>query len=329
VSAPAAEQGIRPDKLLRDLADIWLAIAKPDSEDGTGVLRACSMTLIVVVDAEDDAQELSGLIAVLMRDHPSRAIVVRVEDSDDRLEGRVFAQCWKPSGHGQQICCEQIELVASLNRIGDVPSVISPIEAPDLPRVVWFRSERISEAADITGLLALGDKLIVDSSRPGAPSFADLRALASAGFVVGDLAWTRLTALRQVIAQLLSGRQLTAIRHLAIHYAAAEPPAEARYLQAWLRSALPAAQVDLHREAAGECGVGRIRCIKVDGDLHIDVSGECAEFNDGSVHQHANIPSPTDQHLLHEELNIIRRDPVFEQALKRMTIWTPGAVRKK
>lgn len=329
MSAAAVTAGIKPDKLLRDLSDIWMAIAKPDSEEGSGVLRACSMTLIVVVDAEDDPQELSGLIALLMRDHPSRAIVVRIEDSDDRLEGRVFAQCWKPAGHSQQICCEQVELVASLNRLGDLPSIIEPVAAPDLPRIVWFRSARISEATDISGLLSLGNKVIVDSSRPGAPSFADLRALVSGGFVVGDLAWTRLTALRQVIARVLSSHQIAATSHLAIHCAAHDVSAEARYFQAWLRTALPGVQIDLHREPKGEGGVGGIRCIQIADGLHIDLTAECVEFNDGSVRQYTNIPAPTDQNLLREELNITTRDAVFELVLKRMTIWTSGASNRK
>ena len=72
-----------------------------------------------------------------------------------------------------------------------------------MPRVVWFRSSGIASVPELGGIIALGDKMIVDSARPGAPTFADLRVLANAGYIVGDLAWTRLTKLRQLIAQLL------------------------------------------------------------------------------------------------------------------------------
>jgi glucose-6-phosphate dehydrogenase assembly protein OpcA len=314
---------VKPDKLLHDLSDIWLTMAKPDSEAGSGVLRACSMTLVAVVDDEDDAMALSEMLGLLMREHPSRAIVIRLREGSGQLEGRVFAQCWKPFGHTQQICCEQVELSVSLDRLADVPSIVSPLTVPDLPSVVWFRSSRIAEAPDISGLLALGHKLIVDSSRPGSPSFADIRTLAASGFVVGDLAWTRLTALRQLVAQLLDGRDLASVETIVIEHCGHEAGAEARYLQAWLRSSLPLASVDFHR--TGNPGPGRIQRLRIEPDINITVSETCADYESGALRHHANLSSATEHALLSEELGIVRRDEVFERALQRMTIWKPRA----
>ena len=48
--------------------------------------------------------------------------------------------------------------------------------------------------------------MVVDSARPGAPAFADLRTLIAEGCIVGDLAWTRLTRLRELLAQLIGMR---------------------------------------------------------------------------------------------------------------------------
>ena len=87
--------------------------------------------------------------------------------------------------------------------MADIPSIVAPLAAPDVPRVVWFRSVQNRERSGLGDLMALGDKMIVDTARPGAPTFADLRVLADAGYIVGDLAWTRLTKLRQLMAQLL------------------------------------------------------------------------------------------------------------------------------
>src|SRR6185437_4778801 len=103
-----------------------------------------------------------------------------------------------------------------------IPSIVSPLAAPDVPRVLWFRSSRIASAPDLGDLLALADKMIFDSARAGAPAFADLRVLANAGFIVGDLAWTRLTKLRQLIAQLLAGRDLQTIRNVLLEYSGSE-----------------------------------------------------------------------------------------------------------
>jgi glucose-6-phosphate dehydrogenase assembly protein OpcA len=317
----ATQSTVKPDKLLHDLSDIWRSMAKPDAEGGSGVLRACSMTLVVVVDDEDDAMALGDTLAQLMREHPSRAIVIRLREGIEVLEGRVFAQCWKPFGHTQQICCEQVELTASLDRLADLPSIVSPLTVPDLPSVVWFRSSRVASAPDISGILALGTKLIVDSSRPGSPSFADIRTLALAGFIVGDLAWSRLTALRQLLAQLLEGRDLRGLKKVVIEHCGHDAGAEARYLQAWLRSSLPSAAVDFHR--TDDDGSGRIQRIRIDPDINIAVNESCADYESGALRQRANLSSGSEHALLHEELGIMRRDAVFERALQRMTIWTP------
>jgi glucose-6-phosphate dehydrogenase assembly protein OpcA len=317
---------ITPDKILHEFSELWTSTAKAESGDSNGVLRACSMTLIAFVDDEDDAAPLAETIALLMRAHPSRAIVVRLREDPDHLESRVFAQCWMPFGHNQQVCCEQVELTVSLNRLEDALSIVSPLEAPDLPRVVWIRSTRLSRAPDLSGVLKLGDKLIVDSARAGSPAFADLRALVTAGLIVGDLAWTRITHLRQLLAQLLEGGDLAAIKKVVIEHCGTEPGPEAKYMQAWLRTGLPAAAVDFQQ--TDPSGVGDIKGIRIDSEksdaMDIRVDSDCARYQTGYLHERASFSSPTDHLLLSEELSIIKHDPVFEQTLRRMTIWTPA-----
>ncbi len=222
-----------------------------------------------------------------------------------------------------QICCEQVELSVSLNRVSDIPSIVSPLAAPDVPRVVWFRSSRIDRVPDLGDLFALGDKLIVDTARPGAPTFADLRVLANAGYIVGDLAWTRLTKLRQLIAQLLNGRDLDAIHSVSIEYSGSEAVPGAKYLQAWLRSALESAAVDLRR--VDPTDTAQLKAIRIDPDIQVRVEANCAQYETGSMRQRANLSECSEGDLLSEELNIMVHDPIFERVLQRMTAWTPRA----
>ncbi len=44
---------IDPEKILHDLRELWAQLAKEQGGAG-GVLRACSMTLIVVAEHDDD-----------------------------------------------------------------------------------------------------------------------------------------------------------------------------------------------------------------------------------------------------------------------------------
>jgi glucose-6-phosphate dehydrogenase assembly protein OpcA len=326
-----AMTAIKPDSILHELTELWTSLSTQETghPDGSGgVLRACAMTLIVFVDDESDSMALGETLAELMRAHPSRAIVVRLREDDGILESRVFAQCWMPFGQRRQICCEQVEISAALNRVADIPVIVGPLAAPDVPRVVWFRSSRIESVPDLGDLLALGDKMIVDSARPGAPTFADLRALANAGYIVGDLAWTRITKLRQLIAQLLGGRDLSGIRKVTIEYSGKEAAPEVKYLQAWLRSTLnpaksmsQAVDVDLRRsDSADKAGIAAIH---IDPDIQIRVEKNCAEYECGSLRQRANIPEASESDLLDEELNIMIHDRIFERALQRMSVWAP------
>ncbi len=319
-------QTVKPDNILHEISELWNNMTKPQpgeapEEYSAGSLRACAMTLILFVNAEEDPLALDGTLEAVMRAHPNRAIIVRLKEDGGTLESRVSARCWMPVGHHREVCCEEIEITASLGRLADIPGIVSPLAAPDVPRVVWFRSPRLESAPDISDLLTLGDKIIVDSERPGAPTFADLRVLAQAGHIVADLAWTRLTKIRELLAHLLGDRGGDPVRSVSIDYSGPEPSAGTRYMQAWLRSEMPGIDVDLRRiDAAAR---GEIKAIHIPPDLDIQVRSSCAEFEIGTLRQRANFPGCADHDLLREELNIMTHDRVFERALQRMSVWIP------
>ncbi len=314
----SATQTIKPDKILKELGELWTNMGKPDEgEDqshGGGLLRACAMTLISFVDDEEDTQALGEIFASLMKEHPSRAIVVRVREGDDFLSARVFAQCWMPFGHRRQICCETVELNCSMDRLAHVVSIVTPLAVPDLPRVILLRSARVVRSGAIRKILPLGDKIIVDSARTGAPGFGELGGLLDAGHIAGDLAWTRITELRSLLAQLLENRKPAKI---AIEYLGKEAGPEARYLDAWLDSSLPDTSVGL--KGSGTPGAGAICAVRIDDELSVQLCEGGADVQIGNLQQRASLPSGTDEQLLNAELSIVVHDRVFERVLNHVT----------
>jgi hypothetical protein len=320
-------QALKPDDILKELSAYWTHLGAPDSpgaspdahtENG-GLLRACSMTLLCFADDEEEAQTLNETLASLMREHPSRLIVVRLRDGDDELAARVSSQCWMPFGHHKQICCEQVEVTASINRLADVASIVAPLAAPDLPRVIVLRSARIVRAGALRKILRLGNKIIVDSSRPGAPGFGEIGGLLDAGHIAGDLAWTRLTPIRALLAQLLENRKPAAI---IIQHTGREAGPETRYLQAWLQTAFPEAIISLRGSApADDCGTGdgQPTVVRADKDLVVGLCPGGAEYDAGNKRQRASMPAGTEERLLTEELGIVVHDRVFERALNHIT----------
>src|SRR5450755_2406451 len=96
---------IQPERILRDLDQLWRSLAQPDqgARTASGVLRACSMTLLVAAKDEQDAQDVGRTVGELMHEHPSRAIVLKPAGAGADLNARVYAQCWMPFGGRQQI----------------------------------------------------------------------------------------------------------------------------------------------------------------------------------------------------------------------------------
>jgi glucose-6-phosphate dehydrogenase assembly protein OpcA len=313
-----ATQAIKPDKILKELGELWTTMGKPESpedesHDG-GVLRACAMTLISFVDDEEDGAALSETLANLMKEHPSRAVVVRVREGEDTLSARVFAQCRMPFGHRRQVCCEQVEITASMDRLSDVAAIVGPLAVPDLPRVILLRSARVVRSGAIRRILPLGDKIVVDSARAGAPGFGELGGLLESGHIAGDLAWTRITEIRSLLAQILEARKAESI---TVEYDGKEAGPETRYLQAWLESSLPNTHVGL--KGSGAAGSGKPLTIRVDTDLIVKLAKGCAQIDRGDVQQFASLPESSDEELLNAELSIVVHDKVFERTLNQIT----------
>jgi glucose-6-phosphate dehydrogenase assembly protein OpcA len=306
---------IKPDQILRELGELWKDTAGPEAEaSGEGLLRACSMTLISFVDDEEDAMALGETLALLMREHPSRSIVVRLREGEDFLESRVLAQCWKPFGHRQQICCEQVEITATMNHLEDVAAIVGPLAVPDLPRIILLKSARVVRAGALRKILPLGDKIIVDSTLPGSPGFGELGALLDSGHIAGDLAWTRLTELRALIVQVLGDR---VPKSITIEYAGREAGPQTRYLEAWLAGGLPQTRVRVKGD--GGQGTGVPVTIRIDDDCTLCLSPACAEIQLGQLKQHATLSPGSADELLNAELKIVVHDEVFERALNRIT----------
>jgi len=311
-----------PEKILKDLAELWVTTGKQEAGvEAHGVLRACTMTLIVITEDREDPAALGETVAALMPEHPARTIVIRLTGAGERsIAQRVFAQCWMPFGQRRQICCEQVEIVCSDASLGDVPSVVLPLEVPDLPVILWCRSPRLLGMAEFPALAAVARRVVVDScAMPNAPAaLQHLADEAARGRLLGDLAWTRLTRWRQTLAQVFEDRRhagrLTGSARINVCDGGAVTT-QALYMAAWMAGALASAGVSatarIQTKVQGtfaelECGDFHGRLERQDDHLVTTVDG---------LSQCTLLPKPDDYLLLREELGIVHHDPVFEKTL--------------
>jgi glucose-6-phosphate dehydrogenase assembly protein OpcA len=309
---------VAPESILKELAALWTQEGK---QGDAGVLRACSMTLIVIAEADDDAAALGETIAALMPQHPARSILIRLLGERERaLSQRVYQQCWKPFGQRQQICCEQIEITASDPALADLPSVILPLAVPDLPVILWCRSARLVRRPEFGEIARMATKVVIDSAAD-TNAIDAIRRMADAvrsGGIFADLAWTRLTRWRETLARVFENRdtlaRLSEVRSVQVRFGPGYETA-AWYLAAWAVNALASVGQVVTPEVS-----------KQDESLRLEISGgtfrvELSRQDDRLVtvvneqSNCTNLPRPADYHMMREELGIVRRDAVFEATL--------------
>jgi glucose-6-phosphate dehydrogenase assembly protein OpcA len=317
-----------PDKILHDLSAMWMNLAKQDAGAHAGMLRACSLTLVVLAAPGEDAAALGETLAAIMPRHPARAIVIRLGGSEGAFAG-VTAQCWMPFGQRREICSEQIEITAAENALDDIASVLGPIAAPDLPLILWCRGHGLLGLPSFRRLAALATRVLVDSAQSTDPKAA-IRMLAELGrgVPIGDLAWTRLTRWREMLAGVFENTQYTEripeITNLEITYGGAAAPVEAYYMGAWLMDAMRRAGAHAELALASDAGAeaNRLQTVKLSGGaFHLSLSRlrETLVTTVEGVSRCIPFKALTDRLLMSEELDITGADPVFDRILAAAT----------
>lgn len=209
-------------------AEVMTAL-RAERRSAGGVTSGLALTLVTVVN-ERGVQGAETAAALAGTQHPCRLVIVvrrNVLDTDSRLDAEIVVG-------GRLGPCEAVVMRMHGRLALHAESVVLPLLAPDVPVVTWWHDappERI--AYDPLGVVA--DRRITDCTRADDP----LAALATraADYAPGDtdLAWTRITPWRALLAGALDTASGTA-RSARIDASEADPSAQ--LLAGWLRARL-------------------------------------------------------------------------------------------
>ena len=186
------------------------------------------MTLIVVVD-EDYAQAAMDAAREASHEHPARVLGVIL--GDGRGAARVDAQV----GIGQGWSGETALIRLRGEVVKHPESVVLPLLLPDSPVVVWWPADHPADpAADPLGQLA--QRRITDTAFVSRGKVKALHAQCEA-YAAGntDLAWTRITPWRALLAAALDQHPLK-VRRVSVAAERISPSAD--LLLAWLAERL-------------------------------------------------------------------------------------------
>jgi glucose-6-phosphate dehydrogenase assembly protein OpcA len=321
-----------PEQILKGLGKLWTQLGQEEKGHGKPtVLRACAMTLIVATDEEDGNYTASLTISELMKEHPSRGIVLAIsENAEHDLEARVLAQCWKPFGKAQQICCEEIEITARPSSWPNVGPTLVGLVAADLPVIFWCRhhaSLRRDATADqkagLAAIVHIAHKVIFDSAEmPTQDAIVLIQGWQEQDRIVADLEWTRLTPWREPISHIfdneLRENHFSKFHTFEIEHTEEKPSLAALYMGAWLSSPFKASVT--FKQAKG-FAPGLHRVIMRSDKETIDfgrTSADCAILSSTNGRSgRYSFGNPSLTALLTEELSVAGTDPAFNAAIER------------
>jgi glucose-6-phosphate dehydrogenase assembly protein OpcA len=189
------------------LLTIWSDLARQGMADPTTILaRTRVLTLVVVASRPETAERAMDAVLKLAGRHPSRSLVLAFGDPDGpaAIDARVQAHC-HPFGGSSEVCTEQIFLKISGEACQHPDAVATPLLVHDLPVALWWTDDPPIGGRTFTDLVALADRLVIDSGLfrdDGRARLVGLAAHAQEGLEIYDIGWMRLEPWRTLLAGL-------------------------------------------------------------------------------------------------------------------------------
>ncbi|MGX1134521.1 glucose-6-phosphate dehydrogenase assembly protein OpcA [Streptomyces glaucescens] len=268
------------------------------------------LTMVIVTD-EENAYDAIKAAEQASHEHPSRTLVVikrHARTPRERTQSRLDAEVrvGSEAGTGETVILRTYGEVSE-----HADSVVLPLLLPDAPVVVWWPVD----APDVPAkdpLGALAQRRITDMYAVETPLAAlDVRARSYAPGDT-DLAWTRLTPWRSMLAAALDQAKLT-ITSAAVESEADNPSAE--LLARWLEARL---HVKVERvETAGPVVTG-VRLGTEKGEIVIDrPEGPLATLSlPGQPPRTLALKVRPTSELIAEELRRLDADEMYAVALR-------------
>ena len=265
------------------------------------------LTLVIVVD-EDDAHDALLAARQASREHPARVLAVILGDA--RGQAVVNAQV----GIGDDWTGETAIIRLQGEVVKHAESVVLPLLLPDSPVAIWWPTNPPEDpAADPLG--ALAQRRITDAAGATRSKTRAMRTQCST-YTKGntDLAWTRITPWRALLAAALDQQPLK-VRSARVTAERISPSAD--LLQAWLSDRL---RVPVDRATSAGPGITEVVLETKEGPIRISrKDGRLATFSSPDrpdrpvALRRRELPD-----LLAEELRRLDEDEIYQATAKRL-----------
>jgi glucose-6-phosphate dehydrogenase assembly protein OpcA len=266
------------------------------------------LTLLIVVD-EQDAEGAIEAANDASRQHPCRIIAVVI--GNKRGQSRIDAQI-RVGGDAGASEVVVLRLYGALTEHGR--SVVIPLLLPDSPVVAWWPSEAPANVSkDPIGSMA--QRRITDAAESKNPRKALLNRAATYAGGDTDLAWTRITLWRGLLAAALDQRPFEAVTEATVTGGTDSPSTD--LLAAWLAETLRC-KVTRARSRAGT-GMISVRLERRSGAVDlVRPDGTVATLTQpGQPVRRITLARRATAECLADELRRLDPDDIYEETIRK------------
>ncbi|MEU8869822.1 glucose-6-phosphate dehydrogenase assembly protein OpcA [Streptomyces javensis] len=268
------------------------------------------LTLVIVTD-EGNHYDALRAASEASKEHPSRTLVVIKRPGRSPRDRKMARMDAEVRVGGETGTGETVLLRLHGELANHAYSVVLPLLLPDAPVVVWWPEDAPEHPAeDLLGQLA--QRRITDAQATEDPVAA--LGLRAATYTPGDtdLAWTRITPWRSVLAAALDQRH-SPITSAVVEGEAYNPSSE--LLALWLAQRLG---VPVDRQVSEGPGLTAVRLETADGVICLDrANGSLAELAmPGQPDRHVALQRREMSELIAEELRRLDPDESYESSVK-------------
>ncbi len=287
-----------------------------EERDEGGAVALGRVLTLVIAAGDHDPEEAIDAANAASREHPCRIIVLSTIDR--RGDAHLAAQIRLGGDAGAS---EVIVLWPAGEMREHLDTLVTPLLLPDAPIVVWWPNE-VPDNPSQDQVGRMGRRRITDSTQCRTPQ-KTLRKLATT-YTDGDtdLAWTRATLWRGLIAATLDQPPYEPVLRAVVRGEATHPSMD--LMAAWLAWALKC-PVEIDRVADAPA-ITEVRLERASGPIVLDrPDGKTAELHQPGLPSHRiALPIRQLKECLVEELRRLDPDEVYGEVLTKGLATVPA-----
>ncbi len=209
-------------------------------------MRANTSTLVVITDQGSSVGATRNTLHQLAAAIPSRILLFILDPMCAVPSASIWAHCTLTSRGRHGGCYDVIEVTLPPERVAAIPNIVAVHRLGELPTFVIWSGQTDLRAPGFEGVSTVADRLVIDTEGFDEPlealrDYAMFLGTTGSGVLGSDLAWTRISTWRELIAQSFDPpgmrRFATNIRSIDIAYDESQSSG-AILLASWLVSRL-------------------------------------------------------------------------------------------